>query len=77
LSAPSSIPSGSREGRKARGRPGAPALLPRRREHSRQLEDADAEAFCRIYARVVLRIKGLAGLPKSVNAGEEVGRESA
>jgi hypothetical protein len=41
------------------------------------LADPDAEAFCRIYARVVLRIRGLAGLPKSASAKEEVERESA
>jgi hypothetical protein len=41
------------------------------------LPDPDAEAFCRIYARVVLRIKGLAGLTRLVSAKEGVERESA
>ena len=49
----------------------------RRRRQTQPLEDADAEAFCRIYARIVLRVKGLAGLPKPASAEEEVQGESA
>ena len=61
-----------------RERTGSPrARRSRRFQRGRPLEDPDAEAFCRIYARVVLRIKGLEGLPRSASAGEEVEHESA
>ena len=36
------------------------------------LDDADAEAFCRLYALLVLRIKGLAGRPKDRESNQEV-----
>ena len=78
MSAYNSIPSLSREQTRARHRPEAlAATLRRRKSCSSALGDPDAEAFCRIYARVVLRIKGLVGLPKPANAREEVERESA
>lgn len=57
-----------------------PTATPRERRRRRQikpLDDPDVEAFCRIYAGVVLRIKGLEGLPKVEQAQEEVNRESA
>ena len=44
---------------------------------SAPLDDPEVEAFCRIYARVVLRIKGLAGLPRAEDMEEEVEHESA
>jgi hypothetical protein len=49
----------------------------RRRRESKPLEDPDAEAFCRVYARIVLRQKGLAGLPRGEQVQEEVDRETA
>jgi|GEM_PF-5924587 len=41
------------------------------------LVDPEVEAFCRIYARVVLRIKGLAGFPRAEDMEEGVEHESA
>ena len=43
----------------------------RRRGQTKPLDDPDAEAFCRVYAKIVLRVSGLAGLPRSAGAEEE------
>ena len=50
---------------------------PSRLGHGRPLDDPEVEAFCRILARVVLRIKGLAGRTELLQVGTEVRDESA
>ena len=72
-----------RQGGKGSDRLGLVELEPLRpcRKGSTQdrgpLADPDAEAFCQTLARVVLRIKGLAGRSAEENAAQEVQRESA
>lgn len=44
---------------------------------SQRMSDADVEAFCRLYARVILRLNGLAGRPRGARVDEEVNHESA
>ena len=59
------------------GDAGAVTPRERRRRETKPLDDPDAEAFCRVYARIVLRVRGLAGLPRSVSAEEEAQSDSA